>query len=204
MIFKNKFILASASLSRYNVLKKNRLSFVKKIPKCNEEKLKKDMIRRLVHPKKISLELSRLKSQCVSKKIKNKLVVGSDTVICFKGRLLSKAKNIKQAKSKISLIAGNTHTLYSSASVFYNSKEIWNTTQKSKITIRSLSEEEINLYLKTAGPKVLTAVGCYQAELMGPNIIKEIKGDFYNVLGFPLFPFLDFLKKHKLKNHSST
>ena len=45
------------------------------------------------------------------------------------------------------------------------------------------------------GKQILLSVGCYQAERLGPQIIKSIKGDFFNVLGFPLFPFLNFLSK---------
>ena len=80
-----------------------------------------------------------------------------------------------------------------------DSKEVWNTTQKSSIKIRDLSEEEINYYLKKTGKKILFSVGCYQIESLGPNIIENIKGDFFNVMGFPLFPFLNFLKEYKVK-----
>ena len=44
---------------------------------------------------------------------------------------------------------------------------------------------------------ILGSVGCYQIEENGPLIIEKIKGDFFNVMGFPLFPFLTFLKKYK-------
>ena len=43
------------------------------------------------------------------------------------------------------------------------------------------------------GKNILSSVGCYQVEKLGPQIIKSINGDFFNVLGFPLFPFLTFL-----------
>ena len=95
------------------------------------------------------------------------------------------------------LISGKKHFLYSSVSVFYNNKEIWKATQKSTIQIRALSEKEVDKYLAKTGKKILSSVGCYQAESLGPNIIESIKGDFFNVLGFPLFPFLNFLKKYK-------
>ena len=54
---------------------------------------------------------------------------------------------------------------------------------------------EINKYLEFTGADILSSAGCYQAERLGPQIIKSIKGDFFNVLGFPLFPFLEFLAK---------
>ena len=147
--------------------------------------------------KKISLELARLKSKNISRKTKNKLVVGSDTVISFRGGILNKAKSTKEAKNKIKAISGKKHNIYSSVSVFYNKKEIWSTTQKTTVKMRRLSDNEIDFYLLKTGKKILNSVGCYQLEELGPNIIEDIKGDFFNVMGFPLFPFLIFLKKHK-------
>ena len=63
--------------------------------------------------------------------------------------------------------------------------------------MNTLSQKQINTYLKQTGESVLSSVGCYQVEKLGPQIIKSIKGDFFNVLGFPLFPFLSFLSKRK-------
>ena len=143
------------------------------------------------------MELSRLKAKNISQKHKNKLVVGSDTVIKFKGVFLTKAKTLLDAKKIITQLSGKQHQIYSSASVFYNNKEVWNATQKSTIKIRDLKKSEIERYLRGAGKNILTSVGCYQAEAQGPNIIENIRGDFFNVLGFPLFPFLSFLRKQK-------
>ena len=84
-------------------------------------------------------------------------------------------------------------------SVYYNEKEIWSATEKTFVKIRALKNEEIDLYLKKSGKKILFSVGCYQIEAYGPNIIEKIEGDFFNVMGFPLFPFLNFLKKFNIK-----
>jgi septum formation protein len=198
MVFNNKFILASSSISRSNILKNCGLSFIKIIPICNEEEIKKKMLKKKLSAAKISLGLARLKSQSVSLIKKNKLVVGSDTIINLNGKILNKAKNIKDAKTKILFMSGKSHHIYSSASIYYNNKEIWSKTQKTLIKIRNLSETEIEDYLFKAGKQILNSVGCYQLERLGPNIIKEIKGDFFNVMGFPLFPFLNFLKNYKI------
>ena len=61
--------------------------------------------------------------------------------------------------------------------------------------MKTLNQKQINTYLKKTGKNILSSVGCYQVEKLGPQIIKSIKGDFFNVLGFPLFPFLTFLSK---------
>lgn len=199
MFFNNNFILASTSLSRYKILKNNKLKFIRIKPNCDEVGVKKKLIKNNKTPQKISLELARLKSQSVSIKKNEDLVVGCDTVICLNGTLLNKAKNIKEAKKKIIKLSGKHHYIYSSASVFYNEKEVWNSTQKSRIKIRNLTENEIDKYLLVVGKQILSCVGCYQVESLGPNIIEDTRGDFFNIMGFPLFPFLRFLKKHKRK-----
>ena len=197
MFFNKKFILASSSSSRYKILKNNKLIFIKKKPSCNEEKLKKKLINNKTTPQKISLELARLKSTSIGKKNPKHLVVGCDTVIFFEGTLLNKAKSLKDAKKKIIKLSGKIHDIYSSASVFFNGKEIWKSTQKSKVKIRNLSEKEIDKYLLKTKKQILNSIGCYQIEGLGPNIIDETKGDFFNIMGFPLFPFLRFLKNYK-------
>ena len=200
MIFNIDFVLASTSKSRYFILKNTGLSFSKQAPLCDENKIKKELLIKKNTPKKISLELARLKAFSVSKKIENKIIVGSDTVIFINKKILNKARNLREAKDKIKLMSGKKHSIYSSASVFYNRREVWNKTQKTTVKIRKLTEKEINMYLSTTGNKILSSVGCYQIEMGGANIIENIKGDYFNVMGFPLFPFLNFLKKTNIKN----
>lgn len=200
MLFNNRFILASSSRSRYNILTNLGLSFERIIPQCDEEKLKEKLIKKEISPDKICLELARCKSKSISKFKKNKLVVGSDTIIKHNGNLLSKALNKKDAIKKILSMSGKSHDIYSSVSVYYNSKEIWNETQKTLVKIRKLSTKDVEKYILKAGKEILKSVGCYQLEKLGPNIIENIKGDFFNVMGFPLFPFLNFLKKYKNNN----
>ena len=123
----------------------------------------------------------------------NNLVVGSDTIIIFQNTLINKAKNLSQAKSKLKKLSGKKHKIISAVSVCHKEKQIWSAQQESTITLRKLSTDQIDYYLKKTGKEILSSVGCYQAEKLGPQIIKSIKGDFFNVLGFPLFPFLSFL-----------
>ena len=199
MFFNKGFILASSSQSRYKILKNNKLFFKQMNPSCNESFFKKKLIKNMVVPSKISLELARIKSKSISIKKPKDLVVGCDTIVSVGGVVLSKAKNLKDAKKKIMNFSGKTHYIYSSASVFLNKKEIWRSTEKSTIKIRRLTEKEVDEYLLKTKKKILTSVGCYQVESLGPNIIEGIKGDFFNVMGFPLFPFLIFLKNYMVK-----
>ena len=199
MIFKTKFILASSSQSRYDLLKKNKLSFIRIRPVCDENIIKKKLLKNKYSPKLISLELARLKAKSIGLKKINKLVVGSDTVISINGYLLDKAKNIKGARKTLLKMSNKEHSIYSSAAAFYNKKEIWHSTQKTIVKIRKISQKEADIYLKNIGKKILNSVGCHRLEKEGPNIIENIKGDFFNVMGFPLFPFLLFLKEFNVE-----
>ena len=65
------------------------------------------------------------------------------------------------------------------------------------VKIRKISKQEIEKYLKETGPQILQSVGCYQVESLGPQIIESINGDFFNVMGLPLFRLLNYVSTHK-------
>ncbi len=195
-MFSNKpFILASNSASRYRLLKSAGLSFTKLSPLCDEEKIKKNLIRKINNKKRLPVLLAREKALSISLKKPNNLVVGSDTIIIFKNTLINKAQTIDAAKKKLKKLSGKKHQIISGVSVCFENKEVWSSQQTSTIHIKKLNQSQINNYFKKTGKDILHSVGCYQVEKLGPYVIKSIKGDFFNVLGFPLFPFLSFLSK---------
>ena len=199
MFINTPFILASKSKSRRKILKNNNLNFIQTKPTCNENYYKKKLIKEKKTPPKISLELSKLKAKKTSQVKKNILVVGSDTTISFGGRLIEKAKNMTEAKEKIKMLSGKNHIITSAASAYYNNRLVWFNVDKTTVKLRKITNKEIDIYLKKTGNQILNCVGCYQIEKNGPNIIEGIKGDFFNVMGFPLFSFLIFLKKFNIK-----
>lgn len=195
MFLNKQFILASNSASRYRLLKNAGLKFIKLPPFCDEENIKKQLIKKNTNKKNLPKYLAKAKALSVSISNSNKLIVGSDTIIIFENKIINKAKNIYEARKKLNRLSGKKHQIISGASVCYKGKEIWSAQQTTTITFKKLSKKEINYYLKNTGVDILSSVGCYQVEKLGPQIIQSINGDFFNVLGFPLFPFLSFLSK---------
>tara|TARA_Y100001970_G_scaffold87544_1_gene110506 strand:- start:3620 stop:4213 length:594 start_codon:yes stop_codon:yes gene_type:complete len=196
MLLNKPFILASNSLSRQNLLKKAGLRFTKTNPLCDEEKIKAKLIKKTSYFK-LPKALAKEKAMSVSVTKPTSLVVGSDTIIIFENQIINKAKTLQDARKKLKKMAGKKHQIISGASACLGNKQLWSTQQTSTITMRDLNNKQINNYLKKAGKEILPSVGCYQAEKLGPLIIASIKGDFFNVLGFPLFPFLSFLSRIK-------
>ncbi len=195
MVLNKKFILASNSSSRYRLLKNAGLNFVKQKPLCNEDYIKKKLLKKNTNKKRIPSLLAKEKALSISAKKPNSLVVGSDTIIIFENKIINKANTLEEAKKKLLKMSGKKHQIISGVSVCKKNKQIWSTHQSTTIHIKRLNNAQIDIYLKNSGKKILSSVGCYQAEKLGPQIIKSINGDFFNVLGFPLFPFLSFLSK---------
>ena len=195
MLLNKQFILASNSASRKMLLKNAGLNFFSKKPLCNEDNIKYQLLKKSINKKNLPKLLAEAKALSVSEKNTKHLVVGSDTIILFKNQIINKAKTIEEAKKKLQLLSGKKHQIISGASVCFNNKQIWSYQQTSTIHMNTLNQKQINTYLKKTGKSILSSVGCYQVEKLGPQIIKSIKGDFFNVLGFPLFPFLIFLSK---------
>ena len=195
MILNKQFILASNSASRKMLLKNAGLKFFSEKPLCNEDYIKDQLLKKNTKKTNLPKLLAEAKALSVSENNTKYLVVGSDTIILFNNTIINKAKTIKEAKKKLQKLSGKKHQIISGASVCLNNKQIWSYQQTSTIHMNALNQKQINTYLEKTGKNILSSVGCYQVERLGPQIIKSIKGDFFNVLGFPLFPFLTFLSK---------
>ena len=197
MLLNIKFILASNSASRKLLLKNAGLSFFIEKPLCDEDIIKSKLLKKNINKKKLPKLLAKAKALSISKKNTKHLVVGSDTIILFNNKIINKARTIEEAKKKLQKLSGKKHQIISGVSVCLNNKQIWSYQQTSTIQMSKLNKKQIDTYLKKTGKNILSSVGCYQAEKLGPQIIKSIKGDFFNVLGFPLFPFLTFLSRRQ-------
>ena len=195
MPLNKQFILASNSASRKMLLKNAGLSFFTKKPLCDEDYIKDQLLKKNIKKTNLPKLLAEFKALSISKNNTKRLVVGSDTIILFNNKIINKAKTIREAKKKLQKLSGKKHQIISSASVCLNNKQIWSHQQTSTIHMNTLNQKQIDTYLKKTGKNILSSVGCYKVERLGPQIIKSIKGDFFNVLGFPLFPFLIFLSK---------
>ena len=193
-----QFILASSSKSRYKILKNAGLNFTQKKPNCNEEDIKKT-INRKTKPEIFAKKLSYEKARSVSRKkiYANTIVLGCDTVIYHNGKILDKVNSIEKAKKKIKSLSGKEHLIVSGLTICLNGSKVWQNYEKTHVKIRKLNNSEINTYLKKTGKQILSSVGCYQIESLGPNIIENIKGDYFNVMGLPLFNLLDYLYSKK-------
>src|SRR6185437_15078691 len=103
-----------------------------------------------------------------------------------------------QAADQLRMLAGKTHELHSAIAVARNSRTLFETVSVARMTVRELTETEIEAYLNAAGAAVTTSVGAYQLESLGVHLFERIEGDHFTILGLPLLPLLAFLRSEKL------
>ncbi len=145
-------------------------------------------------PDAVARLLAREKALAVSKNRKG-MVLGADQTLALGHHRFSKPTTLEAAGEQLKTLAGNTHELHSALAVAEDDKVIFETVQTARMTMRPLSQEFVDAYLKEAGDKVKTSVGAYQLEGLGIHLFEKIEGDHFTVLGMPLPPLLAFFRK---------
>ena len=144
------------------------------------------MLKEKASPEIISKNLAELKANKISKIRNGSLVLGADSVIDLKNDLISKPKNREEALEILKKLNGNKHQLISSVCISKNGSMIWNYTGASILTMKKLSLNEIETYLKKIKDKELFAYGVYQIEADGKSLFSKIEGDEATIMGLPI------------------
>ncbi len=109
-----------------------------------------------------------------------------------------KPVDVADARGQLKRLRGRRHTLVTAVSVVRDEAEIWGEVVCPQLTMRPFSDAFLERYLERAGDGILACVGGYEAEGLGAQLLAEIKGDWFAVLGLPLMPLLAFLREHGL------
>ena len=188
----HKLILASQSRARKMLLENAGISFDAVPADIDERSVQKNS--GLSAPGEIAGLLAREKALFVSGQNPGRYVVGADQTLALGSRLFSKPAGRVQAADQLRLLAGETHELHSAVAVARDGKILFSEVSIARMTMRPLSDGEIQTYLDTAGDAVTTSVGAYQLEGVGVHLFERIEGDHFTILGLPLLPLLAFLR----------
>ena len=193
---KDPLILASQSRARQTLLVNAGINFEAVPAEIDERAVQQAS--HLAAPGDIAALLAREKSLSVSVRLSGRFVVGADQTLAFGSRLFSKPAGRAQAAEQLHALAGGAHELHSAVAVARGGKILFETVTSARMTMRRLSETEIEAYLDEAGEAVATSVGAYQLEGLGVHLFERIEGDHFTILGLPLLPLLGFLRSERL------
>ena len=189
----SKIILASKSKVRKEILDKNNIRSIVEPSNVDEDVIKISLIKEKASPEIISKNLAELKANKVSMKKTEDIVLGADSVIDLEGEIISKPKNREEALKILRKLNGKSHFLISSVCISKNGSMIWNHTDKARLTMKKLSEDELKNYLSRISDEALYAYNVYQIEGEGRNLFLKIEGNEDTIMGLPIKKIKEYI-----------
>lgn len=190
----SRIILASASPRRKELLEQAGIEF-EICPAKGEEIITKTV------PSEVVCELSDQKAMEVAQLITQYdeahrdittpadiMVIGADTVVAYENQILGKPKDEADAERMLSMLSGNTHSVYTGVTVVFIDKDgrAGKKTfyEKTDVVMHRMSQKQIRDYIATGEP--MDKAGSYGIQGKCAIYVKEIHGDYNNVVGLPV------------------
>ncbi|MEG0077774.1 Maf family protein [Anaerorhabdus sp.] len=123
------------------------------------------------------------KAKVIADKSQNSVVVGADTIVVYENKVLGKPKNNADAFEMLRLLSGKTHKVLTGVSII-DCGDVKMYCSISDVTFNELSDVEIQKYIETKEP--MDKAGAYGIQGFGGCFVREIKGDYYTIMGLPL------------------
>lgn len=178
-----RIILASQSPRRKKLLKQLGFQFEVMPSSVDEHSLENN-------PVKLVEELALRKATDVSQNYSNSLIIGSDTVVVYEGKILGKPESKSDASLMLNKLSNTQHQVHTGVALLLTtndstiSKSI-SFTEKTTVFFSKLEQHEIDFYISTGSP--MDKAGSYGIQDdWGATFISKIEGDFYNVVGLPI------------------
>lgn len=186
-------ILATQSAARRAVLSGAGVPFETVVAGVDEDAAKMLLLAKGATPRAVAEALAEEKALAVSR-ARGGLVIGADQTLDLDGQLFDKAESLDQARARLQLLRGQTHQLHSAVAAAEGGAVVWRETVSARLTMRNFSDAFLDRYLADEGAAALGSVGCYRLEGLGAQLFSEIEGDYFTILGLPLFGLLELLR----------
>jgi septum formation protein len=180
-------ILASASPRRRELMGLLRVPF-EVIPSEYEEQMPASH----ADVPQLAEHLAAEKARDVARKYPGRLVIGSDTIVALDGRVYGKPRDAADAVRMLTELSGRTHQVVTAVALGRGADAMRSTSVTTEVTFRALQAEEIRSYVDTDEP--LDKAGAYGIQYYGVLLIAGIRGDYTNVVGFPLPTVMELLR----------
>ncbi|KAJ2747387.1 hypothetical protein GGI20_000525 [Coemansia sp. BCRC 34301] len=194
-----RVVLASGSPRRKELLDRLNLNY-KVIPSNFAEDLDKSEFASAADYVKSN---ALIKAREVYERIKDEsdlpaLVIGSDTVVVSSGgEILEKPASLLDAAETLRGLSGKTNTVYTGICLIIGGTEtgrvvVEEALEATEVTFNEMDDDMVNAYVATGEP--MDKAGSYAYQSYACFFVREIKGDFYTVVGFPCARFYQMLR----------
>ncbi|MBO6138191.1 MAG: septum formation protein Maf [Lachnospiraceae bacterium] len=187
-------ILASASPRRAELLSKVDIPFEVRVSKAPENSQSSDPVLK-------AEENSYTKAMTIAEKLKcaedeEYIVLGADTVVCLDDKIFGKPESESDAFEMIKELQGGTHRVITGVTLVrrHGDETMFNTFhENTMVSIYPMTDEQIREYISTGEP--MDKAGSYGIQGIFAKYIRNIKGDYNNVVGLPIGHVFRELKK---------
>jgi len=186
-------VLASTSPYRRKLLRQLGLPFLVASPRFSEE------LDQNVAPELLVKHLATEKAKSLVELYPDALIIGADQVfVDQRGRVIGKPGTVEQAIRQLKGMVGRTHTFYTGLCVVDSrSNQLVADFDTFNVTLRNLSDAEIETYVKRESP--IDCAGSFKIEGLGIALMQEMSGQDYNsLIGLPLIKLIDILEQFSL------
>ena len=183
-----KLILASTSKYKSKLLNQTKLKHIQIASNFDEKTIKNNNVYEYVK------ELSLKKALSIKDKVKTGIILGMDTVVFVDNQTLEKPKDKNEIRKFLKMCSNNTTEVITGITLINKeNNEIITDYAITYITLRKLTEEDIDFYIKTE--KDALNVSGFIIETSISNFIEKIEGSFFNILGAPVETIYKYLQK---------
>ncbi len=137
------------------------------------------------------------KAESIARKANCCIIIGVDTLVLFKRRLLGKPRTKQEAKKMLAAFSGRRIKVYSGICVIDTggAKKACGF-EKTLLRIKKIPGGDIGKYFRLLGP--YDKAGGFSIEGVGSIIFDDIKGSYFNVLGLPMGKLQELFHKIEL------
>lgn len=181
-------ILASGSPRRQELLRLIYPEFTVLKPDCDEN------IAEVSAPEQLPEKLAVKKLLCVKEKSvnSNDTIIAADTAVIIDNICLGKPENEGAAENMLRSLSGRTHKVVTGVAVSANGRTL-SFSETTEVTFYALDSKEIEEYIATGEP--FDKAGAYGIQGRGGLFVREIRGDYFNVVGLPVGRLARTLRK---------
>ena len=124
------------------------------------------------------------------------VILAADTAVEIHGRLLGKPRDEAEAFNMLRELSGQTHRVWTGVCLVEGS-QTETAHECTEVVFRPMSDEEIRAYIATGEP--MDKAGAYGYQGLGGVFVREIHGDYFNVVGLPLCRLQPMLLRHGIR-----
>lgn len=168
-------ILASSSPRRKELLARIIPNFLI-IPSSVNEELDPHIC-----PDEAVILLAERKCKDIFESHSDKIVIGSDTIVVFEGRILGKPVDKADARRTLKMLSGKTHEVLTGVCIMSGERCV-KAFDRTYVTMNEFSDRFIDEYVDSGSP--LDKAASYGIQDGG--IVKAYEGSYTNVVGLPV------------------